>query len=491
MKYYQFKKMMDEIIPQLKGARTQKVFQPDDFSLQVELYTGGQTRYLTICTRPGQVALYLATGRRGAKGEAASGLAMKLRSRLEGTSCAGAVQAPGDRVLRLEFTSSAGKCALVIELFGVGGNIFLLDERERVIAVMNHRAASSRGLPPGEEYSLPKSPGKAAGAADEKPDPLAQLMEAEGLSSYSEAAESYYTRLDSQGEFDRCRADLRRDLNRERKRLERLSSDYHKTIDAAQNADWHRECGDILAANFRNIPRGLSQVRLPDYYALKHNQLRMIPLDEKLSPQKNMERYFKKHKKLKNGAEFATAHLDDVEKRLEQIEDHLLEIESATELDTLDKIALEAGFDSRERRAGKKGKHVQQKRLPYRKFEAGDGSVIMVGKGGRDNDELTFKIARGKDLWLHVSGSAGSHVVLSCSGQDDINQEALLDAAHLAVKYSSLKSELQADVDYTRRKYISRPPNSAAGLVTMANRKTIRVRIDPRRLERLFNSRQR
>ena len=156
VKYYQFKKMMDEIIPQLKGARAQKVFQPDDFSLQVELYTGGQTRYLTICTRPGQVALYLATGRKGAKGEAASGLAMKLRSRRGGTMCAGAVQAPGDRVLRLDFTSSAGKCALVIELFGVGGNIFLLDERERVIAVMNHRASSSRGLPPGEEYSLPK-----------------------------------------------------------------------------------------------------------------------------------------------------------------------------------------------------------------------------------------------------------------------------------------------------------------------------------------------
>ena len=491
MKYYQFKRIVDEIIPQLKGARAQKAFQPDEFSVQVELFTGGQTRFLTVCTRPGQVALYLASARLGARGEAASDLAMKLRSRLSGTVCTDSLQAPDDRVLRFDFSSPGGKCSFIVELFGVGGNIYLLDEQECVAAVMDRKAASSRGLLPGQEYSFPQPPDKVEAEGKDKTDPLAQLMEDENLSSYNEAAEQYYGRLAIDNKLERCRASLRRDLNRERKRLVRLASDHRRTIAEAEQADWHRECGDILAANFQHVPRGRSQVRLPDYYADRANQLRMIPLDEKLSPQKNMERYFKKSKKLKSGAEFATANLVEIDKKLEVIEWQLDGIDSAPDLDSLDSFAAEAGLAGRDRAIGKVRKKVPQRRLPYRKFEAADGSLIMVGKGGRDNDELTFKIARGLDLWLHVSGSTGSHVVLSGSGQKDFSQEALLDAAHLAVQYSTLKGEPQADVDYTWRKHISRPPGAAAGLVTMASRKTLRVRIDPKRLERLFDSRQR
>ncbi len=491
MKYHQFKTIVDEIIPRLEGARAQKVFQPDDFSVQVELYTGGQTSYLTVCTRPGQVALYLAEGRVGTKGAAASDLAMKLRSRLGGTACARVVQAPGDRVLRLDFSSATGKCSLVVELFGVGGNLFLLDEQERVAAVMNHQAASSRGLLPGAAYSFPRPPDKVDSAADKKSDPLALLMESEGLPSYSRAAELYYARLAAQGALDRRRAELRRQLNRERKRLVRLVSGYRKTIAEAENADWYSECGDILAANFRSLRKGWSQARLPDYYAADRDQLRLIVLEEKLSPQQNMERYFKKSRKLRSGAGFAVANLGAAETKLGEIEQQLAAVDSAAGLDSLDRIAAGAGLESRGRAAGKKRKQEPQRHSPYRRFEAADGSLIMVGKGGRDNDELTFKVARGRDLWLHVADSSGSHVVLSSPDQDNINHEALLDAAHLAVQYSSLKGELQADVDYTRRKHISRPPNSAPGLVTMANRKTLRVRIDPKRLERLFGNRRR
>ncbi|MBW7995155.1 MAG: DUF814 domain-containing protein [Candidatus Glassbacteria bacterium] len=485
MKYYQFARLIGEIIPRLEGARAQKVFQPGDFCVQVELYTGERTEYLTVRTRPGQVALYLAAARSGARGEAASDLAMKLRSRLSGAVCVKAAQAPGDRVLRLDFHSAAGESVVVIELFGIGGNLYLLDEQGKVAAVLDHKAASSRNLLPGAGYGFPEPPPETSSAPTGKLDPIAQLCEKEGLESYNRAAELYYEQIASGDSLERDRAGVRRVLSRRRKRLQKLLDDFRMALDQADKADWYRECGEILAANFKNVSRGQSHVRLPDFYAAKQDQLRDIPLVEKLPPQHNMERYFRKSRKLKCAAAYALEHMDRAERDLNRVVELEASLEKAESREELEQVARDAGLDSVESSGRSRGRKTQERRQPYRKFTAADGSVIMVGRGDRDNNELTFKIANGRDLWLHAADSAGSHVVLVCGREGNWSHEALLDAAQLAAHYSSLKGEPAVDVSYTRRKHLSRPPNAAPGLVTMADRKTIRVRIDRKRLARL------
>ena len=46
------------------------------------------------------------------------------------------------------------------------------------------------------------------------------------------------------------------------------------------------------------------------------------------------------------------------------------------------------------------------------KFISSDGFTILVGKNNKQNDYVTFTLARGKDLWFHTKNIPGSHVIL-------------------------------------------------------------------------------
>jgi predicted ribosome quality control (RQC) complex YloA/Tae2 family protein len=125
---------------------------------------------------------------------------------------------------------------------------------------------------------------------------------------------------------------------------------------------------------------------------------------------------------------------------------------------------------------------------PYREFRSSTGNAILVGRGADRNDELTFKVARGNDLWLHARDVPGAHVVVPLSGRP-VDGETLLDAATLAAHHSNARGESQVDVVYLPRKLVRKPPRSSPGSVTHSGGKTIRVRLEPARLERLLASR--
>ena len=61
----------------------------------------------------------------------------------------------------------------------------------------------------------------------------------------------------------------------------------------------------------------------------------------------------------------------------------------------------------------------------------------------------------------------------------------LVDAATLAHALSARGSDEQGDVTWCRVKHVSRRRGAPAGEVTVTQEKTIRVRLEPRRLERL------
>ena len=485
MKQFQLKRLIEEIAPEIRNARLQKIYQPDEGCIQLVLYSDKLKHFLTIHTAPGIVSCYLAPERTGERGEAASDYCMKLRSFLHGASLEAVEQVEGDRIVHFRFVAGSGEArVLVAELFEAAGNCFLLDQEGRILAVMNPAAARGRDNLPGREYTASELSEKTA-ASKAQQDPLARLMEEKGLKDYNAATLEHYEQLAASRRLEGDKAVVRRALGRERKRLKRLQSAHEQTAAQAANLDWYRESAEILSANFRSLKKGQNMVRLPDLYAQSRSVNREIPLEQALTPQENIERYYKKYKKMKSGAKFAKAHLVEVRRELGRLEDLTARLECACSEEEVGGIAGEAGvsLDSEKSAAGGGKARV---RLPYRKFRAVDGSLIMVGKGPGDNDELTFRIARGNDLWLHVSGAPGAHVVLSCQREGMFSEEALLDAAHLALFYSSLKGQKTAEIDYAHRKYISRPRDGIPGKAVMSSRKTIRLRLDAKKLERLL-----
>ena len=112
--------------------------------------------------------------------------------------------------------------------------------------------------------------------------------------------------------------------------------------------------------------------------------------------------------------------------------------------------------------------------------------MVWVGRAARDNDQLTFQHAKGNDLWLHTADAPGSHVVLRLPGKADPDPEEVLDAATLAVHFSPLNETSRADVHVARVKEVRKPRGAKPGLVTLSGGKTLRIRMQPERLQRLL-----
>ena len=99
----------------------------------------------------------------------------------------------------------------------------------------------------------------------------------------------------------------------------------------------------------------------------------------------------------------------------------------------------------------------------------------MVGKTSKDNDYLTFRIAKSLDVWLHAADYAGSHVVIRNPNRVDLPPKTLIEAAELAAFFSQAKNHPKAVVNYTEKKFVNKPKGAVAGLVSLSSFKTILV----------------
>ena len=125
---------------------------------------------------------------------------------------------------------------------------------------------------------------------------------------------------------------------------------------------------------------------------------------------------------------------------------------------------------------------------PYRSFRSLTGTPLWVGRNAEANDALTVRLARGNDLWLHARGRGGAHVVARLEKARAPDGETLLDAAHLAAHFSDARGEPQVEVVATAAKYVRKVKGAAPGAVTYSQERTILLRVERGRLERLLAS---
>ena len=118
---------------------------------------------------------------------------------------------------------------------------------------------------------------------------------------------------------------------------------------------------------------------------------------------------------------------------------------------------------------------------PYRTVDV-EGWEVLVGRSAADNDHLTFRVAKGKDLWLHVAGGMpGSHVVIRNPDGDAVPRDVLEAAAKLAAWYSKARNARRVEVHWCRAADVSKPRGMPAGKVQIKNFKKLKVA--PSRLE--------
>ncbi len=118
---------------------------------------------------------------------------------------------------------------------------------------------------------------------------------------------------------------------------------------------------------------------------------------------------------------------------------------------------------------------MASKGRPYRTFVV-DGFEILVGRGERDNDHLTFDVAAPHDLWLHVAGgTAGSHVIVRNPDRIDVPRAVVATAAAAAAWFSKARGSPRVEVHVCRASDVSKPRGAPAGQVQLARWKGVKV----------------
>ena len=207
----------------------------------------------------------------------------------------------------------------------------------------------------------------------------------------------------------------------------------------------------------------------------------IIPLDKKLTPVQNAQRYFKLYQKARSAREMAAGQKEKTEAELRYLEGQLDDLRKCTQPEELLEIRALLEQSGHVRKVQSRVK--QRKAQPSQPFhyQASDGTDILVGKNSVQNDRLTGE-ARGDETWLHAKNMPGSHVII-CSPK--VSEQTLREAANLAAFYSKGQQSAQVPIDYTLRRYVKKPGGAPAGFVIYTHQKTLYVNPDEHAVKRL------
>ena len=274
---------------------------------------------------------------------------------------------------------------------------------------------------------------------------------------------------------------LSRIVKNEIQRLKKKTDVLENDLIQAQNAEEQRHIADSIMAFLPQIKKGEIQCTLPDIYTGQSFTAALSPV---LSPAENAQRYYKKYTKLKRAREELALQLTETGELisyLESIEESLAISTGRQEVEEIKEELEKSGILAAE----KKKKASTPKSSPLTiHFSA--ATTLYVGKNNRQNDEITFKIGSGNDLWFHVQKIPGSHVLLK-TRLPEPEKEAVQAACQLAAYFSKARGGSQVPVDCVPRRYVKKPSGAKPGFVLFTNQTTTYVTPDEAYVETLLS----
>ena len=466
---------LEKIIPELRtaliGRRFGKIFPLSRFSLAVD-FRLQDSLYLFISVEPANPRIYLFRRRlRDLEKQAVNPtpFVMQSKKRLSGFDAVSIEQIPGERVLKIGFQGvdeigNAGRASWMVQLTGKSSNLFLLDENDRIVDAL--RETREEGQQIAEVYTPPSRPPTNPKRSDE-------AISTNGFASISEALDAADLDRSAEAEFKSLASAARTKVDRHISKLEKLRSRLSGDLEMHGDAEKWKRFGDLLLANVGTAKREGSALIVTNYF---DESVPTIPIevDENDSITEAAEKYFRKYTKARNARVEIAKRIEAVEAELMAATAEKTDIESAIEQRDID-FFREGSAPAKSVGTRKQKARESSNSSAARTFISTDGFEILVGKRAKDNDQLTFKIAKSLDTWMHAADYPGSHVVIRNPNRKEIPHTTLLEAAQLAAFYSQGKAQPKAAVHYTQKKFVNKPKGAAPGLVSLASFKTLLV----------------
>jgi predicted ribosome quality control (RQC) complex YloA/Tae2 family protein len=297
------------------------------------------------------------------------------------------------------------------------------------------------------------------------------------------------------GEEDACTLErlhtLRKVARQAIQKCTRKLERQQEELEESRMSLWYQQIGDSLLAAALHIPRGTSKITLVNVHTQSEESVSINP---KMDLKENAQLFFKKSKKGKRGSDISSRKVDSTEQELSSLQKLEAEISllcsksDDINIDTVERLEQQLLNDTPGSQTRVDTTHDSTEKTPYRHFTL-EGWNLYIGKNDAQNDELTTRFALPSDIWLHVAGHAGSHVVIRRPKGAPLPPPSVLEtAASLSVWFSKAKHTSFAEVHYTEARFVRKRRHAPAGEVIAERCKSIRV--TPRSPQEIFPSKK-
>ena len=536
--------MVEELRAELLNGRIQKINQPFDQELVLQIRSNRQSHRLLLSAHPvfGRIQLTETTFENPAQ---PSTFIMVLRKYLQGAVIESIEQIENDRIVEITVSNKNEigddiQATLIIEIMGKHSNILLVDKSSnKVLEVIKHIGFSQnsyRTLLPGATYIAPPST-EALNPFTIKDEKLFEILQTQELTAKN--LQSLFQGLgrDTAIELENLLTDDRLSKFRDFFKQETnpcLTDKSFSCVPFSTKIEGHfSSLSQLLDVFYKDkaerdrVKQQASELIRRVENELQKNRQKLKKQEKELLATENAEEFRQKGELLTTFLHQVPNDQDQVVldnyytnqpitialdkaltpnqnaqkyfKRYQKLKEavkYLTELIEETKstilyLESVETVLNQAGLDEiaeiREEliQTGfirRRQREKIQKRKKPEKYLASDGkTIILVGRNNLQNDELTFKMARKEELWFHAKNIPGSHVVIS--GNLNPSDEVKTDAAELAAYYSKGRLSNLVQVDMIEVKKLNKPTGGKPGFVTYTGQKTLRVTPDSEKIE--------
>ena len=306
--------------------------------------------------------------------------------------------------------------------------------------------------------------------------------------------DEFYTGAEWRDAMESVRNPLRKVLQTQFERCKRKSALLQQELSVSEDASRYRLQAELLLAYQHEVKQGQSSVVLQNFFEDEVHPLEVtVPLDPRFDAVGNANRLFHKYHKLRRALALVPGQIEKnatEQATVEQLLADLMLADTPAEVALVKAEVQSAGYirgvkTSRSAMTGarkqshkfKGGKQHKTKPVPPGggvplHIQSHDGFTILIGKNSRQNEEVTFHQASANDIWLHVRGVPGAHVIVKAGGRD-IPRSTLEQAAGLAAYYSQARGSTSVAVDYTLQRHVRHMKGGGPGMVIYERERTL------------------
>ena len=541
--------MVEELRRELVNGRIQKINQPFEQELVLQIRSNRQSHRLLLSAHPvfGRIQLTQTTFENPAQ---PSTFIMVLRKYLQGALIESIEQIENDRIVEMTVSNKNEigdhiQATLIIEIMGKHSNILLVDKSShKILEVIKHVGFSQnsyRTLLPGSTYIAPPSTESLnpftikdeklfeilqtqettaknlqtlfQGLGRDTANELENILISDKLSTFrnffnqetkpclTETSFSPVPFANQVGEPFTSLSNLLDTYYKdkaERDRVKQQASELIRRVENELQKNRHKlkkQEKELLATDnaeeFRQkgelLTTFLHQVPNDQDQVILDNYYTNLPITIALDKALTPNQNAQRYFKRYQKLKEAVKYLTDL---IEETKANILYLESVETV--LNQAGLEEIAEIREEliQTGfirRRQREKIQKRKKPEQYLASDGkTIIYVGRNNLQNEELTFKMARKEELWFHAKDIPGSHVIIS--GNLDPSDEVKTDAAELAAYFSQGRLSNLVQVDMIEVKKLNKPTGGKPGFVTYTGQKTLRVTPDPEKIASMKKS---